>query len=161
MTPNPCHMRKLIAITAALAIALVPAAASAGKKRPKPYKSETVSIVANHPVLHSPSEGDVISVTAQEFKARCELPATNGLDGAVFEIPAEYQKIITSITAVGASPAPYDVDIYAFNSDCEVTQALNSVGTDETGTLLKGTAFVFVHNYPAGPVDVYIELKPF
>lgn len=154
-------MKKLIAVVAILVIALLPNAASAGKKKkPKPYKSETVSILLNHPVLNGASGGDVISVTAQEFRARCELPATNGLDGYVFEIPAAYQKINTYITAVGSSPAPYDVDIYAFNKDCEPTQALNSVGTDEAGAIVKGTAFVFVHNYPAGPVDVYIQLKP-
>ena len=153
-------MKKLIALATAAAIVAAPSAAFAGKK-PKPYKSETISIAASHPILHGYSEGNVISVTAQEFMARCELPATNGLDGAIFEIPADYQKITTSIKAVGSAPAGWDVDIYAFNSNCEVTQALNTVGTDESGSLLKGTAFVYVHNYlPPGPVDVHIELKP-
>ena len=152
-------MKKLIALATAAAIVAAPSAALAGKK-PKPYKSETISILASHPVLNGYSEGNVVSVTAQELMARCELPSTNGLDGAVFEIPADYQKINTYITAVGSSPAPVDVDIYAFDADCKPSQALNQVGTDESGAILKGTAFVFVHNYPGGPLDTYIELKP-
>ena len=152
-------MRKIIAITAALALLAVPGAASAGKK-PKPYKSETVTIATGHPVLNSAS-GSLVSVTGQEFLATCAIPGSNGLDGYVFEIPAEYQKINSYIEGFGASPAgAYDLDIYAFSADCQMMGALNAEGTDQSGGLLKGTAFVFVHNYLPGPLDVYFELKP-
>lgn len=153
-------MKKLIALIAAVALIAVPGAASAAKKKPKPYKSETVTIAMGHPVANSAS-GSVVSVTGQEFIARCALPASNGLDGYVFEIPATYQKINASIEAIGVSPADvYDADIYTFDADCNLVQAINAEGTDESGTLIAGTAFVFVHNYLPGPIDVHIELKP-
>ncbi len=152
-------MKKTIAIAVALAVVLVPSAASAGKKKLKPYKSDTVSIAMGHPVLNSAS-GSVVSVTGQEFIARCDLPATNGLDGYVFEIPKPYQKVNATIEAIGSTPSPeYDVDIYTFDSDCNLVQALNAPGYDESGAIMKGTAFVFVHNYLPGPLDVYITLK--
>lgn len=154
-------MRKLIAVAAALAIVVAPSAAFAGKKKPKPYKSETVSIAAGHPVFNGAS-GSVLAVTAQEFIARCAIPSSNGLDAYVFEVPAAYQKIESQLEVTGTpgAPAPYDVDVYTFDSSCAITSAQNSPGTDQTGYLFKGTAFVLVHNYEPGPVDVQLTLKP-
>ncbi len=156
-------MKKLIAISAAVAIGLLPSAASAGKKKPKPYKSETVHILAGHTVLNSAS-GSVVSVTGQEFIARCDIPATNGVDGYVFAIPKEYQSITSYIDATGSTSSPtgvYDIDIYAFDGDCNLTVAMNAAGTDQSGALMKGTAFIFVHNYEPGDLEVQFTLKPF
>ena len=153
-------MRKLIAVAAALAVVVAPSAASAGKK-PKPYKSETVSIATGHPVFSSAS-GTVVSVTAQEFINTCSIPASNGLDAYVFEVPAEYQNIEAKLeaTGTGAAAPAYDVDVYTYDSSCVQNSAQNSPGTDQSGYLFKGTAFVLVHNYEPGPLDVQLTLKP-
>ena len=154
-------MKKLIAIATAFALLVAPSVASAGKKKPKPYKSETVSILANHPVFNTNS-GSVVAVTAQEFMARCALPATNGLDGYVFEIPKEYQAIQTYISATGSTSAPaYDIDIYTFDSSCKLTLAINSAGTDQTGVLPVGTAYIFMHSYEPGDLEAQFTLKPY
>ena len=155
-------MKKIIAFALMLAIVAAPSAAVAGKKKksPKPYTSETVSIQTGHPVFNGNSES-IVGLTAQEFMATCALPVSNGFDAYVFEVPADYQKIDAELEAVGAGNVyTYDVDVYTFDSSCAITSAQNSPGTDQSGYLAKGTAFVLVHNYEPGPLDVTLTLKP-
>lgn len=154
-------MKKMIAVALALAIVAAPSAAVAGKKKgPKPYTSESVSIQMGHPVFNGNS-GSIVSLTAQEFMGTCAIPASNGFDAYVFEVPADYQKIVAELEAVGAgNVAPYDLDVYTFDSSCAITSAQNSPGTDQVGYVAKGTAFILVHNYEPGPVDVTLTLKP-
>jgi len=154
-------MRKLIAVAAALAIVIAPSTALAGKKKPKPYTSEKVSIAVGHPVFNSAS-GSVVAVTAAEFLTRCAIPATNGFDAYVFEVPKTYQNRVATFEVTGTPSLPYtyDVDVYTFDSSCGLTTAQNSPGTDQAGYLMKGTAFVLVHNYEPGPVEAQLTLKP-
>ena len=155
-------MKKLIALTVALAIMVAPTTALAGKKKkgPKPYTSESVSIQAGHPVFNGQS-GSIVGVTAQEFMNSCSIPASNGFDAYVFEVPAEYQKVEAQLEAVGAGHVyAYDLDVYTFDSSCAFNSVQNSPGTDQTGYLFKGTAYVLVHNYEPGPIDVTLTLKP-
>lgn len=156
-------MKKILAFALVLAIVAAPSAAVAGKKKkgPKPFVSETVSIAAGHPVFHGQS-GTQASLTAQEFLNTCAIPSSNGVDAYVFEVPAEYQKIEAQLEAVGTpgAPAPYDVDVYTFDSSCAQNSAQNTAGTDQVGYLFKGTAYVLVHNYEPGPIDVQLTLKP-
>ena len=155
-------MKKMIAVALALAIVAAPSAAVAGKKKkgPKPYTSESVTIQMGHPVFNGNS-GSIVSLTAQEFMGTCAIPASNGFDAYVFEVPADYQKIDAELEAVGAGAvAAYDLDVYTFDSSCAITSAQNSPGTDQVGYLAKGTAFILVHNYEPGPIDVTLTLKP-
>ena len=154
-------MRKLIAVAAAFALVVAPSTALAGKKKPKPYKSETVSIAVGHPVFNG-TTGGVAALTAAEFMGRCAVPATNGFDAYVFEVPKDYQNLEATLEATGTPGLPYayDIDVYLFDSSCALISAQNSPGTDQSGFLMKGTAFVLVHNYEPGPVDVQLTLKP-
>jgi len=155
-------MRKLIAVAAAFALVVAPSTALAGKKKPKPYASEKVTIEVGHPVFNSAS-GSVVGLTAQEFIGRCDIPSSNGFDAYVFEVPKEYQKLqaVLEVTGAAGLPYTYDLDVYTFDSSCAITSAQNSPGTDQAGFLLKGTSFVLVHNYEPGPVnDVQLTLKP-
>lgn len=161
----------VLALVAALAVALV-SPADAKKKRkkkkkaPKPYVSEVVTIHAGHPAFHSATEGNMASVTAQDFFNSCAVPSSNGVDAAVFEVPAAYQKIDAQVEAIGAGgPAGWDLDIYMYDSSCNEVGYFNSAGTElsesnETGLLYKGTAFVLVHNYLGVETDAHIELRP-
>jgi hypothetical protein len=147
----------MVALVATLA---GPAAAKKKKKQPKPYTSEVVSIQLAHPVFNGQSE-TVVGVTAQEFIQSCAIPGSNGLDAYVWEVPAEYQKIESTIVATGSDPAiDYDLDIYLFDAECNLTAPFNTESADEYGALLKDTAFILVHNYLTGPVSVQIELTP-
>lgn len=138
-------------------------AAKKRKKKVKPYKSETVTVNLGHPVFHGQSEGNLVSVTAQDFFQSCAVPESNGVDAWVFEVPKPYQKIVAAIDAVGSStsPVPYDLDLYMYDKSCSEVGFSNTEGTDESGVMPKKTAFVLAHPYTGAPVDIYIALKPY
>ncbi|HEX2296575.1 MAG TPA: hypothetical protein VHN37_14880 [Actinomycetota bacterium] len=150
-----------------LAAALVAAPTATGafakgkkKKGPKPYVSETIDIRTGHTAAYGTS-GTLLTVTAQEFIQTCALPNSNGVDAAVYEVPADYKGITASIKAVGTgAAAAYDLDLYLFDEACSIVGVYNPVGTDEIGFLTPDTAFVVVHNYEPGPVTAHIELAP-
>ena len=153
----------IIGLVVALAAALAAPAAQAKKKKkgPKPYTSEEVSVAIGHPVFSSAS-GTLVGVTPQEFIQTCALPGSNGVDAYVFEVPKAYQKIQASIEATGAAQGiDHDVDIYLFDSSCASKGAFNAAGTDESGVLASGTAFIVLHNYTGGPTTMQFTLKPY
>ncbi len=157
--------RKGVLLGLVFCLALASSPAWAGKKKPKPYKSEEVTILVPHPVFYG-ATGAVNSVTAKEFENRgCATPTTNGLDAFIFEVPKPYQKIVATVEAKRATTsAPtgmYDLDIYLYDVSCKQTLAFNAEGTDESGSIPKGTGWILVHNYLGDPaVRAYIELKP-
>lgn len=148
-------------VAAALVAAPVGSGALAAKKKkgPKPYVSDEIAIQTGHPAFHGQS-GTLVTVTAQEFINTCAIPATNGVDAAVFEVPADYKGRTASIKAIGtgAGPAGYDLDLYLFDETCTEVASFNPTSTDEVGILTPETAFVLVHDYQPGPVTTHIEL---
>lgn len=139
--------------------------ATAGKRKPKvkPYKSEEVTVGLAHPVFFGQT-GEVNTVTAKEFENSCAIPASNGLDAYIFEVPAAYQTISATVKAVGTAvtPAGYDLDIYMYDKDCNVKIASNVEGTDETGIMPAGISYLLVQNYLGEPnVSFHIELAPY
>lgn len=157
--------KKTIALCLALMMAFsmvgsATAAKKKKKKKPKPYESTQETIVLSHPVFNSAS-GTVVGVTAQEFLQSCSEPASNGLDAFVWELPAPYTKVISSIqTTVSSTASEHDVDLYLFDAECNLLIAFNSTTQDETGVTPKGTAWILVHNYLGGPVDASFKLTP-
>ena len=155
--------KRLIALMVALPLLVSGHAAMAAKKAPKPYKSEEVTLAVPHPVVYG-NTGSVNAITAKEFEASCSTPSSNGLDAYIFEVPKDYQKIDAEIAAIGSSsgPAGWDLDIYLYDAECVTTFALNAEGTDESGVIPKGTAWILIHNYVGDPgITAHIELKPY
>jgi hypothetical protein len=149
----------MLAVAALVAAPLGTGALAAKKKKgPKPYVSPEITIQTGHPAAHSQS-GTLLTVTAQEFIRTCALPASNGVDAAVYEVPADYQGLTASIKALGAgAAAPYDLDLYLYDESCAEVAVYNPTNTDEVGILTPDTAFILVHNYQPGPVTAHIEL---
>lgn len=156
--------KKLLILGLVLALAAALAGPVAAKKKgPKPYKSEEVSIEVGHPFFFGTS-GTLLGLTPQEFINSCAIPSSNGFDAYVFEVPKDYQKTTAAITATGVadgSPVEADMDIYLYDSTCTNVGAFNAAGTDESGVMSPGTAFVVVHNYTGGPTTAQISLKPY
>ncbi|HJR45063.1 MAG TPA: hypothetical protein VJ927_05610 [Actinomycetota bacterium] len=154
----------IIGLVLALAAALAVPASAKKKKGPKPYKSETVTVEFGHPVFNGYS-GTLVGVTPQEFLNTCAIPSSNGLDAWVFEVPAEYQKIQSLIEASGVGTTDgallADIDIYLFDDACAAHGLFNNPGTDESGVLAPGTAYIVLHNYVGGPTDLGFTLKPY
>jgi hypothetical protein len=134
------------------------------KKRVKPYKSETVTIAAGHPVFHGASAGNLASATAQEFFQSCAVPQSNGLDAWVFTVPKAYTKLVAAVDAkaTSATPVPIDMDLYFYNKACDEVGFANSEAPGgESGIFPKGTAYVLMHPYTGVEVDGSITLKPY
>ena len=159
-------LRKLLlfALTLILgASSLVPAVA--GKKGPKPYKSEEGIILVPHTMLYS-SSGEVNSVTANEFESRCAIPASNGFDAYVYEVPKEYQTIQAEITAHGKAQAAWDMYAFFYDKDCKISPtAVAAQGAvtmaDAEGVMPAGTAYVLLADFAGDPATVSYELKPY
>ena len=155
--------KKIAVLMVVLPLLIGSQAASAAKKGPKPFKSEEVTIAVPHPVVYG-NTGSVNSITAKEFEGSCSTPSSNGLDAYVFEVPKDYQNVQAEISAIGSSsgPAGWDLDIYLYDANCVTTFALNAEGTDESGVIPKGTAWILIHNYLGDPgLSAHIELKPY
>ena len=158
-------IRRTLALGLVLVLAAMVQPATAGKRKPKvkPYKSEEVTVALAHPLFYD-ATGSVNSVTAKEFENTCAAPASNGLDAYVFEVPAAYQTITASVKAIGTAktPAAYDLDVYMYDKDCAVKSVSNGEGTDETGVMPAGIAWILVDNYLGEPaVSFHIELAPY
>lgn len=153
-------MKRALALCLVAALMLPGAHALAGKKKkgPKPYKSDEVTIVIPHPIFHT-ATSDAVNVTIQEFKNRCAVPGTQGLDAHIFEVPAAYQKIDAAIAAIGAG-GTYDLDLLYFDESCAILGVSQAEGTDEAGFMPAGTAWIALYNYLGDPnVAAHIELK--
>jgi hypothetical protein len=160
--PETAMLKKTATILViALLVGSQPATAAPKKKKPKPYKSEEVTLGIAHPVFYSATQS-VNTVTAKEFENRCEVPSSNGFDAYVFKVPKAYRSIQAAITAKG-SPSQainYDIDMFLYDSNCAVTLAYQAVGNDESGVLAKGTAWILIHAYEGEPnLSAHIELK--
>jgi hypothetical protein len=157
-------VRRTMALVLVLLLAAMVQPASAGKrKKVKPYKSEEGTIAVAHPLFYD-ATGSINSVTAKEFEASCATPASNGLDAYVFEVPTAYQSITATVDAIGVpkTPAAYDLDVYMYDKDCAVKGVSNGEGTDESGVMPAGIAWILVDNYLGEPaVSVHIELAPY
>ena len=156
-------MKKIVVVGVIMALALTSQSALAGKKKkgPKPYKSEEVSLGIAHTALYGTS-GEVNLVTAMEFEQTCALPASQGVDAWVFEVPADYQKIQASAKAIGtaAGPVGYDLDMFFYDADCTLTFVAQATGTDESTYMPAGTSWIILHNYQGDPnTKAYIELS--
>lgn len=165
-------LRKTLVVMLVLALcASLSADAMAGKKKkkkkgPEPYTSEEGMILVPHTMLVS-STGEVNSITAQEFENTCAIPATNGLDAYVYEVPEDYQKIEADIVVKGAAQLGWQLYAFFYTEDCERSPiAITPGGTtdlieqDAEGFMPAGTAYVLVADFLGDPVTVHYELKP-
>lgn len=147
----------------ALALGLGAMPATAGKKKPKPYKSEAHVLAVSHTMLQA-STGERNNVTLREFENTCAIPTTQGLDGVVFEVPAEYQKINSSVTTGTTATQAFDLYLVMYDKDCVhkfTYGASGSVGQiHATGTMPPGVAWVGIANFAGEPAEVWWEAKP-
>lgn len=141
-------------ITAAVVIGLLagalamPADAKKKKKpRLKPYVTSG-SIAIGHPANF---EAD-LGITRAEFTETCGIPASQGIDGYVVEIPAPYMKKSAAVLAAGSSTTgAYDLDLFFYNDACSEVGRAADIGSDQAGTMPAGTKYVLVNSWePAG-----------
>jgi hypothetical protein len=145
-------------------VAMIGGQASAGKKKPKPYKSEEATIAIAHTMLFS-STGEVNSVTAKEFENSCAVPTTNGLDAYVWEVPAPYQTSEWTFKGLGQAQVQWSLYAFFYDKACERIGAISAdqaaTQGDAIGVMPAGTAYVLMADFAGDPVTVHYELTPY
>lgn len=157
--------RMLVLAVVAGLVTMVGGPASGGKKKPKPYKSEDAVIALAHTVLYS-STGEVNSVTAKEFESSCAIPASNGLDAYVYEVPAAYQKTEWTFKGIGQAQVGWDLYAFFYDKECSRLSVIAASGagvskTDASGVMPAGAAYVLMASFSGDPVTVHYELTPY
>jgi len=159
----------VIYLVVALGASLLGSTAIAGKKKkkaPQPWKSEEAVIAVPHTMLIS-STGERNNVTLREFENRCEIPASNGLDAWVYEVPKEYQAIQSDIAARGVAGQTRSFYVIMYDENCEMklyltgSDAIPSAEDDTEGIMPPGIAYLGIASFFGHPgATVWVEAKP-
>jgi hypothetical protein len=111
------------------------------EERPARAKFSAVGrIKAGNPL--GPDRG---GVTLNEFLLSCSTPASQGIDGWVFEIPSTFPEAGALASARGENAiGAYDLDMRFFSSACDFLGAVSTKRSDEVGRMPGGTRFAVV-----------------
>lgn len=144
-------MRRTIVVALTLGLlagaASMPAEAKKKKRKLKPYVTSG-SIAVGHPANFEAGVG----LVRGEFLETCSIPASQGTDGYVVEIPATHMKKPAAVTAAGSSvTGGYDLDLFFYDAACAEVGMAADIGTDQMGSIPAGTKYVLVNSWePAG-----------
>jgi extracellular elastinolytic metalloproteinase len=112
--------------------------------------TDTGSIAFGTPVGDNTDGG----VTAVDFQNNCTMPpASQGSDGWVTELPDAFGDGVHQVKVEGLSPAPHDLDLYFYDTACDVVGSAASAAADEAGTLPSGTKYVLTHLWSGAAED--------
>ncbi|HVF52294.1 MAG TPA: hypothetical protein VNC78_01675 [Actinomycetota bacterium] len=99
----------------------------------------------------NPAAGTVGGVTENEFIANCAVPASQGLDGYVVELPAAFGDGSATAQVTGDSLAPaYDLDLAFYDAACAFIEQLATAAPDEGGPVPAGTAWIVINQSVGG-----------
>lgn len=102
----------------------------------------------------NPGSAAVTGVTMAEFEQNCTAPpSSQGADGWVAELPESFGDGVHTVQTEGESAAPYDMDLYFYDADCERTGSAASAAADEGGTIPSGTRYVLTQLWSGADVS--------
>jgi hypothetical protein len=128
--------------------------ADAAKKKRKKRKPPVTYTTKGSFAFANPATLEGAGVTQNELMANCAIPASQGLDGYVIELPAKVTKVASQVTASGGDATGiYDLDMYFYNDACAPIGAASSAGDDEVGAMPSGTKYVVVAAFWGVGVD--------
>jgi subtilisin family serine protease len=97
-------------------------------------------------------------VTENDFVLECAVPLSQGVDGYVFELPADLNLTGATATISGSESLidAHDLDMYFYSADCEQLSAQNTAESDETAPVPAGTRFIVANAWIG--IDTLVEL---
>ena len=114
---------------------------------PEPTEFQTVPVGEGR-IESSLPLGPVFGVTSNEFQLTClNPPLSQGVDGFVWELPAEARVPGAIAQATGQSSFGYDIDLAFFDEDCVWLDSAETTEPNERAEMPAGTAFVLAHNW--------------
>lgn len=149
-------MKKLVVFLLAslLVVAVVggPAAAGKKKKKPKPPPvpvTETITFeeegTTRVPALTNRVGGGVTELEFVIAKECAEMPATQGHDGHVIELPEPYRDGNATLALTGSDATGlYDYNVYLYDSNCSLMEPYIEEGADASGAIPAGAQWAVV-----------------
>lgn len=147
-------MRKslAIAIAALLVLGLVGAPSALAKKKKKKKKApatKTITFEESGTIaIPAPSSLVLGGVTEIEFTIAhgcASLPASQGVDGHVVEVPEEFRAGDATLEVLGSdATGAYDLDVYFYDAGCGLMEPYMTDGVDPSGAIPPGAAWAVV-----------------
>lgn len=147
------RMRKslVVALTVGLLVGAIGMPAEAGKKKKKKKApaTETISFTEEGSLLApAPTSLVLFGLTDAEFLVVNEcgsMPATQGHDAWIVEIPPEYADGTATVEVKGSdATGAYDLDLYFYDAGCGLLEPYVTDGVDPSGTINAGAAWGIV-----------------
>lgn len=149
-------MRRLLvlALITSLTTGAFAVPAVAGKKKPIRFSTEGAFQVGN-PADYMLDAG----LVRNEFALTCAIPASQGTDGFVIELPAALQKIDSNASLEGqdATGGP-DMDMYFYDEGCLSTGDVATTELSEYGIVPAGTKWIVVSAWMGADVKFTLDL---
>ena len=150
-------MKKLVLFLLAsiLVVGLVGGPALAGKKKkkkPKPPPAPVTQTITfeEEGTTRVPAFTNIAGggITELEFVIVNEcgsMPATQGHDGHVLELPEEYRDGNATLTVTGSdATGQYDYNVYLYDSNCSLMEPYIEEGSDASGGIPAGAQWAVV-----------------
>ncbi|MGH3647780.1 MAG: M36 family metallopeptidase, partial [Micromonosporaceae bacterium] len=119
--------------------------------------TETGTIEAGNPSTGTVDD-EATGVTANDFKSTCTAPpASQGADGWVTTLPDSFGDGAHNVTVSGDTAAPYDIDLYFYDAECNLLGAAASSAADESATLPGDTKYVLSQLWLGAAVDITVK----
>lgn len=140
----------VVGLAALLVLGVIGApVATAKKKKKKPIPAtKTITFEAEGTIQVAGPSGVAFGITESEFYFvnNCAMPASQGLDGYVVEIPSEFQAGTASLQVAGSdATGAYDLDVYFYDSGCNLMEPYMTEGADPSGAIVTGAKWAVVN----------------
>jgi hypothetical protein len=98
-------------------------------------------------------------VTGTEFVNTCQAPpASQDVDGHVTALTGDSGDGAHEISVKGAGVGTWDLDIYFYNSACQLLGQVATAAADETGVIPSNTKYVVTHLYLGAALPVTLTI---
>lgn len=140
----------LVAASLALTVVAAPSAVAGKKKKPPASKTRTITFEESGSMsVPGPTGAVLFGVTEGEFREvnMCgSMPASQGFDGWVVELPEDYRLGSATLTVLGAdATGAFDMDAYFYDAGCALMGDYSlTEGPDPAGAIPPGARWIVV-----------------
>ena len=147
-------MRKSLvaALAAFLVLGMIGAPAATAKKKKKKVKTPVTQTITfeQEGTITAPAPTSIayFGVTDGEFLVAhecAEMPATQGYDAYIVEIPTEFQTGSGTLAVAGSdATGAHDFDVYLYDASCTLMEPYITEGANPSGQILPGAKWAVV-----------------
>lgn len=148
----------VLALVACLAMGALAAPSQAAKKKKKKPKPITFAVEGAFDIGNPADYQAGAGLVRNELELTCAIPASQGTDGFVFELPEALQKVASdaSLNGQDATGGP-DMDMYFYDEACVSTGDVATTELNEYGIIPEGTKFVVVSAWMGADISFEFE----